>query len=117
MLKKSASFVLGSSKSSTYPRGYASGFDSPAALLDSLFEHPADHSFTFTLRTTQQRVAHKTSHSENCQEPAQCCDPRTSPFLKGKFRALTGRKVGPALLLVFIEAAEERHEAIEGAKF
>jgi len=41
MLKKSASIVLGSSKSSTYPRGYASGFDSPAALLDELFEHPA----------------------------------------------------------------------------
>jgi hypothetical protein len=33
MLKKPASFVLDSSKSSTYPRGYASGFDSPAALL------------------------------------------------------------------------------------
>jgi len=32
MLKKSASFVLSSSKSSTYPQGYASGFDSPAAL-------------------------------------------------------------------------------------
>src|SRR5438105_13823001 len=56
MLKTSASFVLGSSKSSTYPRGYASGFDSPAALLGSgrvsarrgwagenrgRFEHPA----------------------------------------------------------------------------
>src|SRR5215470_8676772 len=40
MLKTSVSFVLGSSKSSTYPRGYASGFDSPAALLDSRFEHP-----------------------------------------------------------------------------
>src|ERR1051326_6450103 len=40
MLKKSASFVLSSSKSSTYPRGYASGFDSLATLLDSLFEHP-----------------------------------------------------------------------------
>jgi hypothetical protein len=40
MLKTSASFVLVSSKSSTYPRGYASGFDSPAALLDSRFEHP-----------------------------------------------------------------------------
>jgi len=40
MLKKSASGVLGSSKSSTYPRGYASGFDSPAALLDGHFEHP-----------------------------------------------------------------------------
>ena len=41
MLKKSVSFVLGSSKSSTYPRGYASGFDSPAALLNELFEHPS----------------------------------------------------------------------------
>jgi hypothetical protein len=41
MLKKPASGVLGSSKSSTYPRGYASGFDSPAALQDGLFEHPA----------------------------------------------------------------------------
>jgi hypothetical protein len=40
MLKKPASFVLGSSKSSTHPRGYASGFDSPAALLGGLFEHP-----------------------------------------------------------------------------
>jgi hypothetical protein len=41
MLKKPASFVLSSSKSSTYLRMYASGFDSPAALLNSLFEHPA----------------------------------------------------------------------------
>jgi hypothetical protein len=56
MLKKSASVVLGSSKSSTYPirekscydssglggwKCYASGFDSPAALLNGLFEHPA----------------------------------------------------------------------------
>ena len=41
MLKKPASGVLGSSKSSTYPSGYPSGFDSPAALLDGLFEHPA----------------------------------------------------------------------------
>src|SRR6185295_6945189 len=51
MLKKSASFVLGSSKSSTYPRGYASGFDSPAALLNELFEHPAEcHKKTELLR-------------------------------------------------------------------
>jgi len=63
MLKKPASFVLDSSQSSTgtrpphhsaartnvvllirrtvRPRGYASGFDSPAALLDGHFEHPA----------------------------------------------------------------------------
>jgi len=53
MLKKSASFVLDSSKSSTYPRGYASGFDSPAALLNSLFEHPAGILFYFQdLRTS-----------------------------------------------------------------
>ncbi len=39
MLKMLSSFVLGSSKSSTYPRGYASGFDSPAALLGGYFEH------------------------------------------------------------------------------
>ncbi len=52
------SIVLGSSKSSTYPireksccnssglggwKCYASGFDSPAALLDGLFEQPAGH--------------------------------------------------------------------------
>jgi hypothetical protein len=41
LLKKAPNFVLGSSKSSTYPRGYASGFDSPAASLDGLFEQPA----------------------------------------------------------------------------
>ncbi len=63
MLKKSASIVLASFRSSTgtrpphnsaartdvvllirrtvSPRGYASGFDSPAALLNGLFEHPA----------------------------------------------------------------------------
>jgi hypothetical protein len=40
VLKKLLNVVLGSSKSSMYPRGYASGFDSPAALLKKLFEHP-----------------------------------------------------------------------------
>jgi hypothetical protein len=39
-LKKAPNFVLSSSKSSTYPRGYASGFNSPAASLDGLFEQP-----------------------------------------------------------------------------
>jgi hypothetical protein len=42
MLKKAATFVLGSEQSSTYPGGYASGCFSPAALLDGLFEHPAN---------------------------------------------------------------------------
>jgi len=39
MLKKPPNFVLVSPKSSTYPRGYASGFGSPAVALDDLFEH------------------------------------------------------------------------------
>jgi hypothetical protein len=55
MLKQSASFVLGSSKSSTYPRGYASGFDSPAALLDELFEHPGGMSYCGCTCTDSQR--------------------------------------------------------------
>jgi type II secretory pathway pseudopilin PulG len=41
MLKKSASFVLASFRSSTYPRGYASGSSLAAALLNGLFEPPA----------------------------------------------------------------------------
>jgi len=41
MLKTASSSVLGSSKSSTYPWGYASGFASPAALLEGRFEHPS----------------------------------------------------------------------------
>src|SRR5262245_58516827 len=36
----SPGIVLCSSKSSTYLRGWASGYDSPAALLDEHFEHP-----------------------------------------------------------------------------
>jgi peptidoglycan-N-acetylglucosamine deacetylase len=40
MLKMTSNCVLVSPKSSTYPRGYASGFGSPAALLASHFEHP-----------------------------------------------------------------------------
>jgi hypothetical protein len=41
MLKKSASVVLASFRSSTYPRGYASGPSLAAFLLDGHFEHPA----------------------------------------------------------------------------
>jgi hypothetical protein len=40
MLKKSASGVLASLRSSTYPRGYASGSSLAAALLNGPFEHP-----------------------------------------------------------------------------
>jgi len=42
MLKQASSGVLGSEKSSTYLKGYASGFSSPAALLGCLFEHFGD---------------------------------------------------------------------------
>ena len=56
MLKKSASGVLGSSKASTYPKGYASGFDLPAALLDSIFEHSAGPSLSCS-RLTDHRSA------------------------------------------------------------
>ena len=42
MLKKPASFVLASFRPSTYRREYAFGSSLAAALLDGLFEHPAD---------------------------------------------------------------------------
>jgi hypothetical protein len=62
MLKTSASFVLGSSKSSTYPQGYASGFDSPAALLDGHFEHPAGDFSCCTERGGEEFEAFETSN-------------------------------------------------------
>ena len=72
MLKMSASFVLGSSKSSTYLRGYASGFDSPAALLGTRrvlarrgwvgekaghFEHPVEGYASCPRRVGHQSAA------------------------------------------------------------
>jgi hypothetical protein len=45
MLKMASRFVLGSKKSSTYPRGYASGFFSPAASPEDHFEHLAFNLF------------------------------------------------------------------------
>src|SRR5512147_1886809 len=78
MLKISVGFVLGSSKSSTgtrpphhsaartdvvllirrtvRPRGYAAGFNSPAALLDEHFEHPVWGSSS-CLRRVGHRIA------------------------------------------------------------
>ena len=41
MLKKSASGVLSSQESSTYPEGTPPVLTPPAALLDGLFEQPA----------------------------------------------------------------------------
>jgi hypothetical protein len=46
MLKKTSNFVLASKKSSTYPRGYASGIFSTAAALGGFFEHPENPSPT-----------------------------------------------------------------------
>src|SRR5687768_2513298 len=40
MLKMAPCFVVGSSKSSTYPGGYACDFSSPAALPGGHFEDP-----------------------------------------------------------------------------
>jgi hypothetical protein len=40
VLKKLFNVVLRSSKSSTYPREYASSFDPPATLLKKFFEDP-----------------------------------------------------------------------------
>ena len=79
MLKKSASFVLASFRPSTgtrpphhsaartnlvllirrtvRPRGYASGFDSPAALLNGLFEHPGLYSPAVPDVTTSEVLA------------------------------------------------------------
>jgi hypothetical protein len=64
MLKKPASFVLDSPKSSTYPRGYASGFDSPAALLDGLFEHP-EVGLTTEPSPTRQMMGGRRGETEN----------------------------------------------------
>jgi hypothetical protein len=49
MLKKSASFVLASLRGSTY-RSVRLASSLAAALLDGLFEHPADYSGAMTLR-------------------------------------------------------------------
>ncbi len=64
MFKEAASFVLASFRPSTYPiwrvsclgslgwageKYYASGFDSPAALLDGSFEHPAENCLALAL--------------------------------------------------------------------
>jgi hypothetical protein len=66
MLKKIASGVLSSSKSSTYPRGYASGFDSPAALLDDLLEHPAAIYSGYPRRAEKRNSNMNIEFSRNC---------------------------------------------------
>jgi hypothetical protein len=41
MLKKAPNYVLGEKNPQRTPEGTPAVFSSPAALLDSLFEHPA----------------------------------------------------------------------------
>jgi hypothetical protein len=57
-VKEASIFVLDSSKSSTYPRGYVSGFDSFAASLDDLFGEPVP---ALLLRGTRLRMLHGAS--------------------------------------------------------
>ena len=71
MLKQSASFVLESLKSSTYPRGYASGFNSPAALLDGLFEHPAEAFSSCSRHTIHQSATMPKWFSRNLSDRLQ----------------------------------------------
>jgi hypothetical protein len=68
MLKKPASFVLDSSKSSTYPRGYASGFNSPVALLSGLFEHPAEAFSPCSRHTVHQSATMSKVFSRNLSD-------------------------------------------------
>jgi hypothetical protein len=49
MLKKSASFVLASLRGSTY-RSVRLASSLAAAALDGLFEHPASHYYSMTIR-------------------------------------------------------------------
>jgi hypothetical protein len=43
MMNLLTSVVLGSKRSSTYPKGYASGFFLPAALQDEQIDHPLEN--------------------------------------------------------------------------
>ena len=70
----SQGFVLDSSKSSTYPRGYASGFDSPAALLNGLFEHPVCHT----------RLLHNLLRIRKLVGVSKCSLPTVAPVSRSK---------------------------------
>jgi hypothetical protein len=65
MLKKSASGVLASFRSSTYRR-YAFASSLAAALLDGHFEHPAGYSDTVPMRNITTGIAQKPSFSAVC---------------------------------------------------
>ena len=50
------------------PRGYASGFDSPVALLDGHFEHPVIRYCIIMTRKTAVKFLMKMSFSAYCQK-------------------------------------------------
>ena len=61
MLKMASNFVLGSGKSSTYPRGTPRGFLSPAASLASRFEHPFE-SLLIVMEFTEDQITRYSRH-------------------------------------------------------
>jgi len=70
MLKRSASIVLASLRSSTYPRGYVSGSSLAAALPNEPFEHPARRARQAgKARLGKRLTRHVTPHSSrlNCE--------------------------------------------------
>ena len=65
MLKKSASIVLASLKDSTH-RNVRLASSLAAALLDDLFEHPADYSGTVAQRIITATCRTKLGFSADC---------------------------------------------------
>jgi hypothetical protein len=65
MLKKSASFVLASFRGSTY-RSVRLASSLAAAVLDSIFEHPASRPYNMTIRNFAVNFEQKLSFSTTC---------------------------------------------------
>jgi hypothetical protein len=66
MLKQAASGVLASRRGSTYRSVRAFASSLVAALLDGLFEHPANHSCAITIRKITVDFEHKLSFPTAC---------------------------------------------------
>jgi hypothetical protein len=99
MLKKSASVVLASRRDSTY-RSVRLASSLAAALLDSLFEHPADHSGTITLRIIT--AAHRTK-TEFCRQLLVCVP--TAGLSNGGARHRESFAPGSPCLFITLTAA------------
>jgi hypothetical protein len=87
MLKKSASIVLASLRSSTY-RSVRLASSLAAALLDSLFEHPAIRSCASIISAITVGFEDELSFAEACKKRAA----QTAPAISAVFR--TGRPSG-----------------------